>query len=359
MALDTWLINATGQDNLVSGAYGATLAHADFGPTPTGSFGTNFKRFQGANANSTAYYQGLNPNTGSIPLLPCRATRIEVASDTLKSTFGSAVVTGSTSGARATFTFANSGGEGVDWVRTYSNLINSANLTDVDYIMEASISNLVGTFLSGESLISTDPAINGKKIPNSAWGGQQLYYGRKIILQCLVRIPGPVSYFGFGFWQLGDWPGPVASPSSGNPAVPQIGFRYYGTNDTFGVTSSPSISNNTVTNWTQSLTTIAGGAPANWIRLRIVINEKQQYYAETGNRISYTTSYYTGDSSDTPTWTLVESYIKIPPGSAYVSQQDVLVPGFFVQTNGTTGILDIDQIEVLVEDTDVGMTIWS
>lgn len=362
MAIDTWLIKAFGENNLLSGAYGATLAHADFGPTPTGSFGTNFRRFQSTIATNVHYFQVLNPNTGSIPLVPCRhPTRIEVASDVLKSS-GAIVVTGSTSGATATLTFGN--GAALHYVQA-GTFVNESDITDDRYIMNATISDKIGNFLSGESLISIDPVINNKKIPNSAWGGMQLAYGRKIILQCLVRIPGNIDYFGFGFWgglNTSVWPtinSTVSSTPSTTPGRPHIGFTYSAsaTNKFKGFAQSSFSSINPSTDWTYGT---AITEPINvWKRLRIVLNESQQYYEETRERINYTNSVYIGDSSDTPTWTLVATSTSQPPDTGPSQLSGDCIPGFYFQTNDTSGRVDIDQIEVLVEDTDVGITTWS
>lgn len=359
MALDTWLIRASGQDNLLSGAYGATLAHADFGPTPTGSFGTNFRRFQCSPISTNIYYfQVLNPNTGSIPLIPCRnPANLEIASDVLKSS-GTIVVTGSTSGATASLTFGSSAG--IHYVQT-GTFVNDADITDDNYIMNAAVSNKIGTFLSGESLISTDSTINNKKISNSAWGGAQLAYGRKIILQCLVRIPVSVDYFGFGFWSglnNTSWPTlySVVTPSS-TPVRPQIGFTYYGAAPSTKFRGdSNAFGAGLLTTWDVGMGITE---PNDWMRLRIVLNENQKYYAETGDRISYTNSIYIGDSSDTPTWTLVDTSTSQPPAGLGTTLSGYYMPGFYFQTNDTSGYVDIDQIEVLVEDTDVGITNWS
>lgn len=372
MAVDTWLIRAKNQDFLLSGAYGATLAHADFGPTPTGSFGTNFRRFQGTDTTQISYFQVINPNTGSLPLLPCRNPNyLEIVSDTLNQ-IGTVAVTGSTSGATAKLIFKDPFVDGTNRSEI-DTLVNSEYVTGVTYILhpEISGSTLVGNFLSGESLSSTDSIINGKKIPNSAWGGAELFYGRKIILQCLVRTNG-VFFFGFGFWNRFDrniggsfsdgWP--TLSPPTSN-----IGYNLASTsNPAIGLRSSSSSSDvfaviNTSFNTYPGAATGSARADAGsfsqWKRIRVVLNEKQQYYAETGDRISYTNSVYVGDSSDTPTWTLLDSYTSIPPQSPGQYPRDYFSPGFCVHLGNSTSYLDIDQIEVLVEDTDIGITTWT
>lgn len=356
MALDTWLIRAENQDTLLSGAYGATLAHADFldggQSEPYPDFGTNFRRFKGTGTSVVNYFQALNPNTGSIPLIPVLNNQLEIASDTLKSS-GTAIVTGSTSGATATLSFNN------NLAVQSSNFVNELYLTNVQHMLMPTIveGSQTGIFLSGETLISTDGIINGKKIINSAVGFEY-NTGRKIILQCAWR--GSVNYFGFGFWRGFYWPGISYTISTSTPYKPAAGFAHRKPNQTMeGIVIDPSA--NVVSTAYQTWGAGTINKTSSWQLLRVVLNEKQEYYLETGKRISVTHSLYTRPASKVQDWSL-EKTITIRPPAPYTSGTPSpgswLWPGFFFQTNDSSSYLDIDQIEVLVEDTGGVITTW-